>query len=101
MCAAKSTVHLSKADAAIIKAMIIRGDKQHDIASWFGQNGGRVGEISTGDEFSEVEPATGNLPPAGPYVFSGTMDGGKDTMHQALENLRRSIAWLEQQIDSA
>jgi hypothetical protein len=29
--------------------MLARGDRQHDIASYFGVNGGRIGEIATGD----------------------------------------------------
>jgi hypothetical protein len=98
MCAARSTVHLSDTDAAIIKGMIARGDKQHDIASWFGQNGGRVGEISTGDEFSGVVAATADLPPIGPYIFSGTMDGDKSALERAREQLLTSVAWLDEQI---
>jgi len=30
--------------------MLARGDRQHDIASYFGVNGGRIGEIATGDK---------------------------------------------------
>jgi hypothetical protein len=33
---------LSAADAALIKGMLSCGDRQHDIAAWFGVNGGRV-----------------------------------------------------------
>jgi hypothetical protein len=38
-----SGIALNGADAAIIKGMLARGDRQHDIAAWFGVNAGRVG----------------------------------------------------------
>jgi hypothetical protein len=66
--APSSGITLSAADAALIKGMLHRGDRQHDIAAWFGVNGGRIAEISTGRRFFEVEAAaTDTLPPAGPY----------------------------------
>ena len=46
--AESSGITLSTADAALIKGMLLRGDRQHDIAAWFGVNGGRVAEIATG-----------------------------------------------------
>lgn len=68
MRAESSGIHLDREDAAIIKAMIARGDRQHDIAAWFGVNGGRIGEISTGKTFSDVAPASAaDIPPPGPY----------------------------------
>lgn len=60
---------LDEEDAAIVKGMLARGDRQHDIAAWFGVNGGRIGEISTGAKFTEVKPADqADLPPQGPYL---------------------------------
>jgi hypothetical protein len=48
--------------------MIARGDRQHDIAAWFGVNGGRIAEIAVGHRFRQVKPADrSNLPPPGPY----------------------------------
>jgi len=48
--------------------MIARGDRQHDIAAWFGVNGGRIAEIASGQKFANVSPAAQtNLPPVGPY----------------------------------
>ena len=64
-----SGIRLSDADAALVKGMLARGDRQHDIAAWFGVNGGRIGEISTGAKFGEVKPADPtDLPPQGPYL---------------------------------
>lgn len=66
--ASPSGITLDADDAALIKGMLDRGDRQHDVAAWFGVNGGRIAEISAGHRFAEVE-ATGptGLPPAGPY----------------------------------
>lgn len=64
-----SGIKLDSADAALVKGMLARGDRQHDIAAWFGVNGGRIAEIATGARFSSV-PATpaADLPPPGPYL---------------------------------
>lgn len=59
---------LYETDAAIAKGMLARGDKQHDIAAYFGVNGGRIAEIASGDRFAEVRAADpADLPPPGPY----------------------------------
>ena len=66
-----SGISLSESDAATVKGMLNRGDRQHDIAAWFGVNGGRIGEIATGSRFSNVHPAASTqLPPPGPYPAS-------------------------------
>lgn len=63
-----SGIHLNENDAAVVKGMIARGDRQHDIAAWFGVNGGRIAEIATGRKFRGVMPEQfANLPPPGPY----------------------------------
>lgn len=65
--ACSSGVQLNEKDASVIKGMLLRGDRQHDIAAWFGVNGGRIAEISSGARFSWVLPDSNDLPPAGPY----------------------------------
>lgn len=66
--ATASGIVLSKHDAAIVKGMLLRGDRQHDIAAWFGVNGGRIAEIAIGYRFNAAKPATPDeLPPIGPY----------------------------------
>jgi len=53
---------LNEGEIAIVKGMLVRGDPQHDIAAYFGINGGRIAEISTGQTeqrlvlMSEVRP---------------------------------------------
>lgn len=59
---------LTEDQASIIKGMLLRGDRQHDIAAWFGVNGGRIGEISKGRKFLAVTPQAENLPRPGPYM---------------------------------
>lgn len=44
-----SGISLGHRETRIVKGMLARGDRQHDIASYFGVNGGRIGEIATGD----------------------------------------------------
>ena len=65
---------LTANDAAIVKGMLLRGDRQHDISAWFGVNGGRIGEISKGKKFFHVAPQTTNLPHPGPYLTGKASD---------------------------
>jgi hypothetical protein len=48
---------LNEEQASIIKGLLARGEKQHDIAAFFAVNGGRVAEIAKGYKFPEVKPA--------------------------------------------
>lgn len=88
MTAARSGIRLTQADAAIIKGMIARGDRQHDIAAYFGVNGGRIAEISKGATFAGVPKTTNPLPPAGPYLTPVAMNA----MRTRLKNARNLIS---------
>jgi hypothetical protein len=58
-------------EAAVIKGMLARGDKQQWIVAWFGGgfNPGRIAEINTGKLHPDVTAAPhSKLPPVGPYV---------------------------------
>ena len=83
-----SGVSLSEEDAAIAKGMLHRGDRQHDIAAWFGVNAGRIAEIATGASFTRVKARKENLPPPGPYLSGRSAHEVK----LALENAERAIA---------
>lgn len=62
------SISLTAADAAIVKGMLRRGDRQSDIAAYFRVNGGRISEINTGKTHADVEAAScDQLPPPGPY----------------------------------
>lgn len=87
MRAEKSGIHLTDEDAAIIKGMIARGDRQHDIAAWFGVNGGRIAEISTGATFKDVPIEIADLPPPGPYISGRGVRRARDQLLKARQAL--------------
>ncbi len=69
--ALNSGQHVTAEVASLIKAMVRRGDRSHDVAAFFGLNPGRVAEVVKGRLFPSVEAARGaNLPPPGPYLDS-------------------------------
>ena len=75
--APNSGVSLADADAAVVKGMLDRGDRQHDVAAWFGVNSGRIAEIATGKKFWWVRPAERNtLPLPGPYPCGREVHSG-------------------------
>jgi hypothetical protein len=46
--------------------MLARGDRDHDIAAWFGVNQGRIAEVKDGSKFGIVAAAKSDqLPPKG------------------------------------
>lgn len=47
---------LTARDAAVVKARLLRGDRQSDIAADFRVNQGRIAEISTGKKFADIVP---------------------------------------------
>lgn len=55
---------LKSTDAPVIMGMVARGDRDHDIAAWFGVNQGRIAEVKDGTKFGSVAAAHGTgLPP--------------------------------------
>jgi hypothetical protein len=48
---------LNEEQAAIVKGLLARGEKQHDVAAFFGVNAGRVAEVAKGYKFRNVMPA--------------------------------------------
>ena len=85
-------------NAVIAKAMLARGDRQHDIAAWLGVNVGRIGEIASDKSHRTVQPDTGaNLPPPGPYpngrdatVALQALVAAKAAIHSAEEIVRQT-----------
>jgi hypothetical protein len=64
-----SGLALTAKDAALIRGMIERGDRNHDIAAFFGVNPGRVAEIKDASRFPGIPAADADeLPPKGPYL---------------------------------
>ncbi len=53
-------------EAQIVMGMLARGDSQHHIAAWFGENQARVAEVENGKMFGHVQAAPAqDLPPKG------------------------------------
>jgi|GEM_PF-1165857 len=103
-------------DLAVILGMMNRGDHQHDIAAWFGVNGGRIGEVASvlngdrtpvdkdGDPYPFPDPAPEEdlLPRGAPgpkalhllaEVESAikALDAGKGTAARAILSEARSV----------
>lgn len=91
-----SGIVLDENEAAIAKGMLLRGDRQHDVAAWFGVNGGRIAELATGYRFEDVTPApVGTLPPPGPYPAAKVALAAINALAQAqaaLSAAERTIA---------
>ena len=51
--AESSGLTLTAQDAALIRGMVLRGDRHHDIAAFFGVNQGRIAEIKDGIRFAD------------------------------------------------
>jgi hypothetical protein len=59
---------LTETDAAIIKGMIDRGDKNETIAAYFGVNQRAISHIRSKKKFDAIKAAgRSSLPPPGPY----------------------------------
>lgn len=72
---------LNNREIAIVKGMLKRGDKQHDIAAYFGVNGGRIAEIKSGFNGDGVPAADAAfLPPRGPYLAGRSALRARDTL---------------------
>jgi hypothetical protein len=95
MRAEASGISLTEEDAAVVKGMLARGDRQHDIAAWFGVNGGRIAEISTGEKFAHIAAQANGLPPPGPY------QSGRDSQRakELLSDIRASLSNYLKRID--
>ena len=92
-----SGISLSAADAALVKGMVERGDRQHDIAAWFGVNGGRIADIATGKKFAEVNPApTRELPPPGPYIAGREAHAAIIALEAAAETVNTALFLIKE-----
>jgi hypothetical protein len=80
--------------------MVARGDKDHDIAAWFGVNQGRIAEVKAGEYGVEAQktdlPPRGSPGPKGQRVRAaidraiekldaGDLDGAKGTLKEAAD----------------
>jgi hypothetical protein len=86
MVAKKSGYRLEPDDIPIVRGMILRNDRRHDIAAWFGVNQGRIPGAENGD-YGNVDPAPAEeLPPSGPPGIKGRR------LRDAIEEYQRLMA---------
>ncbi len=90
---------LSYRDAQLVKGMVIRGDRHHDIAAFFGVNQGRIAEISTGDNLYPNSPAAApyDLPPPGPYLSRFALKSVIETLNEAIAAI--DLAEAEEEVE--
>nr|ABD74776.1 hypothetical protein [Ensifer adhaerens] len=93
--AKSSGVSLTIEDAAIAKGMLSRGDRQHDVAAWFGVNGGRITDIHTGKTFGSVLPVFHGLPPPGPYHSPKKARDTRRMLEEAYKDLLEIVQKFE------
>ncbi len=87
-------------ETQIVKGMLGRGDKQHDIASYFGVNGGRIGEVSTGHcDYPQAQALEEDkLPPPGPYVGAKTVFEIKEAILETAEIISEAGSGTDESI---
>jgi len=85
---------LNYRETQLVKGMLARGDRQHDIAAYFGVNGGRIAEVATGECAYPSAPAadTEKLPPPGPYLTKFALDSVIRTLNEAIEAIELAEA---------
>ena len=66
-----SGYHLTNNDASIVLGQISRGDRDHDIAAWFGVNQGRIADVKNGEHGTVAAADSSDLPPKGPPGVKG------------------------------
>lgn len=72
---------LTDQEIAIVKGMLIRGDAQHHIASYFGENSARIAEVKKGERGPNVAAAPqSTLPPPGPYMAGRSAIKARETL---------------------
>ena len=94
-----SGIRLTDKDAAIVKGMLARGDRQHDIAAWFGVNGGRIAGIANGKTHQSIKAASKNLPPKGPYLSSREAYEAIFALEEAQATLKTALDTINAALD--
>lgn len=90
---------LNHREISIVIGMLDRGDKQQDIAAYFGVNGGRISEINTGqcEDAVGVRPALENdLPPAGPIMAGRSALQMRDTLRALRDLIDDALTEIEE-----
>lgn len=89
---------LTHREISIVLGMLALGDKQQDIAAYFGENQARVNEIKAGTYTgsADAEPAPlDQLPPAGPRLSGRSAQRALSSLHALRELIDETIAEIE------
>lgn len=102
--ASPSGYSLMANDIPIVLGMLLRGDRKHDIAAWFGVNQGRIADAENGKYGGGAAAAANVLPPKGPPGVKGRVlresvgaavdlhDSGNIDLNELLDRLGAAIA---------
>lgn len=101
--AATAGVKISEADAAVVKGMLLRGDRQSDIASCFGVNQGEIAKIKAGSKHSRVVASPlSELPAPGPYkpvrdylAYAGELERVRTLLVGILADIEKRLAEVQ------
>lgn len=94
---------LTTKEAAIILGMVARGDKKHDIASWFGENPARVQEVIRGEYGNlTAAPADQLFPKGAPGIKGRRLKSAVEKAVAAMkaEDGNAALAMLEAALSS-
>ena len=69
--ASASGYSLTANDVPVVLGMVLRGDRKHDIAAWFGVNQGRIADAENGKYGGGAAAGVNALPPKGPAGIKG------------------------------
>jgi hypothetical protein len=87
---------LTADQAAIAKGLLARGEKQHDIAAFFGENGGRIAEIAKGKRHPDVKPAPRKDLPSPADMASGhAVHMARQTLIRAKLGIDAALSFLD------
>jgi hypothetical protein len=95
---------LTNKDASIVLGMVAPGDRDHDIAAWFGVNQGRIAEVKDGKFGTITAAPAADLPPKGPPGVKGRRLRGAVCKvlglisEQEASGLQEAIGLLQQSI---
>lgn len=82
---------LGKNDIPIVLGMVNRGDRNHDIAAWFGVNPGRIAEVKNGKMGFPNAAQPNSLPPSGaPGIKAKRIRDKADKLLQIVADLSLS-----------
>jgi len=97
-----SGISLSEAEAAIVKGMLARGDRQHNIAAWFGVNSGRIANVANGSKFPSVHAVPADkLPPPGPYLAGRDAQAAMIALEEAAQTIHAALSLIRERVQAA